>query len=200
MAKRDPANDINLLKEQYKRLVSAVDGFYAGDEFRALDIAVTLRVLVHQTPVSDPLLERLDPKYWDVLTIHHKPLGPKTFFTVRIRLEISSAGGRVIRDDFTSPSYQLVPMRRWWEDDYQPMGRIRVSKSKIVLNAANRLGGAHVGDNVPDIHVALAEPPFYFGMDNGGEKLMMRPDLGYGIVAQAGYEMQDCLERHFPVK
>jgi hypothetical protein len=202
MAKRNPANDINLLKEQYKRLVNAVDGFYAGDEFQALNIAVTLRVLVHKTRTSHPLLARLDRAFWD-LTIQHQPLNPKStsIFCVPIALRISGDGiSRVVRSDFASPNYQLVPMLQWWKHDYQPIGTIRLSKERIILNAANRAGGAHVDDTVPDAHVALAQPPFYFGTDNGGEKTLMQPNIGYGIVAQAGCEMQDCLERHFPVK
>lgn len=200
MAKRDPANDFNLLKDQYKRLVNAVDGFYAGEEFQALNIAVTLRVLVHKTRTSHPLLARLDRKYWD-LTIQHRPLNPKTIFQVPITLHASGDGvSRIGRSDFASPSYQLVPMIQWWKNDYQPMGAVRLSKEQIILNIANTSGGAHVDDEVPDIHVALAQPPFYFGIDNGGQKIFMQPNIGYGIVAQAGCEMQDCLERHFPVK
>ena len=200
MAKRNPANDINLLKEQYKRLVNAVDGFYAGDEFQALNIAVTLRVLVHKTRSSHPLLERLERKYWD-LTIQHSPLNPKVIFSVPISLQISGDGAtRVIRSSFGGPNYQLVPIRQWWKNDYQALGTVRLSKEQVILNAANRAGGAHVDDTVPDAHATLAQPPFYFGMDNGGQKILMQPNIGYGIVAQAGCEMQDCLERHFPVK
>jgi hypothetical protein len=200
MAKRDPANDINLLKEQYKRLANAVDGFYTGDEFRALDIATTLRVLIHKTSSSDPLLERLDPKYLDLM-IQHKPLDPKVIFKVPISLQMSGDGTtRVIRSDFSSPAYRLVLLTEWWNSDYQPMGTIRVSKRQIVLNAANRSGGAHIDDKIPDVHVALAEPPFQFGIDNGGQRILMQPNIGYGIVAQAGLEMQECLERNFHVK
>jgi|SRR5271170_4373332 len=200
MAKRNPANDINLLKEQYKRLVDAVNGFYGGEDFQALNIAVTLRVLVHKTRKSHPLLARLERKYWE-LTIQHTPLDPRVVFNVPISLQISGGGrARVIRSSFAGPNYRLVAMRQWWKNDYQAVGTIRLSKEQITLNVANRAGGAHLDDTVPDVHVALAQPPFYFGMDNAGEKILMQPNIGYGIVAQAGCEMQDCLERHFPVK
>ena len=91
-------------------------------------------------------------------------------------------------------------MRQWWKGDYQAIGGKRLCKEQIVLNAAHKLGGAHVDDEVPDEHIALAQPPFQFGMDNGGNKILIQPNIGYGIVAQAGAEMQDCLERHFSVK
>jgi hypothetical protein len=66
MPKRNSANDINLLREQYNRLLDAVDGYYAGKEFEALNIAITLRVLVHKTRKSQPLLGRLNREYWDL--------------------------------------------------------------------------------------------------------------------------------------
>jgi hypothetical protein len=201
MAKRNRDNDINLLREQYKRLVDAVDGFYSGHEFHALNVAVILRLLVHTTRRSHPLLARLDRKFWD-LTIQHKSLDPRAEgFSVMVNLRISGDGtAQLARSDFASPSYQLVPMRRWWKNDYQVVGTVRLSKEQIILNVANRSGGAHIDDTVPDIHATLVEPPFQFGVEKGGEKILIQPNIAYAIVAQAGYEMQDCLERHFPVK
>jgi hypothetical protein len=197
MAIRHPNNDKNLLQAQYVRLKDGLDGFYAGKDVQALNAAITLRVLVHETKNSKSLLSRLNPDYWD-LTIKHKPLNPKIVFNVPISLQIGGDGTkRVIRGDFNSPSYQLVPLRQWWNDDYQPLGDIRLSKRTIVLNVADKDGGAHVDSAVPDSHATLSEPPFMFGMDNGGQQLFMQPNLAYGIAAQAGCEMQEFLERHF---
>lgn len=197
MATRNPANDTRLLLDQYARLKEALDGFYTGKDVQALNIAITLRVLVHETGNSKSLLSRLGPNYWD-LTIRHKPLRPNAVFVVPIALEIGGDGTRrVVRSGFDSPSYQLVPLRRWWNEDYQPLGATRLSKRTIVLNVAEKDGGAHIDGKVPDSHATLSEPPFVFGVDNGGEKLFMQPNLAYGITAQAGCEMQDCLERHF---
>jgi hypothetical protein len=198
MATRDPANDKKLLQDQYARLKDALDGFYSGKEVQALNVAITLRVLVHETSNSDSLLSRLHQDYWD-LSIQHKPLNPKAVFIVPVSLQIGGDGTRrVIRSGFGSPSFQLVSLRRWWNDDYQPLGSTRLSKRTIVLNVADKDGGAHIDPTVPDSHATLSNPPFMFGMDNGGQKLLMQPNLAYGISAQAGCEMQDYLERHFP--
>src|SRR5580692_6132787 len=198
MAIRHPDNDKKLLQAQYTRLKDALDGFYSGKEVQALTAAITLRVLVHQTNSSESLLFRLNPRYWD-LTIRHKPLNPGAVFVVPVSLQIAGDGTRrVIRSDFSSPSYHLVPLRQWWNDDYQPLGNTRLSKRTIVLNVADKDGRAHVDSKVPDSHATLSEPPFMFGMDNGGQQLFMKPNLAYGIAAQSGCEMQDFLERHFP--
>ena len=116
-----------------------------------------------------------------------------------IGLQIGGDGTRrVVRSEFNSPSYRLVPLRQWWNDNYQPLGSTRLSKKTIVLTVANKDGGAHLDSTVSRTYATLSEPPFMFGMDNGGQKLMMQPNLAYGISAQAGCEMQDYLERHFP--
>jgi hypothetical protein len=198
MATRHPDNDNKLLLAQYARLRDAIDGFYSGKEEQALNVAITLRVLVHETNSSKSLLSRLHQRYWD-LSIQHKSLNPRAVFSVPISLQIRGDGTRrVIRSEFDSPSYGLVSLRQWWTDDYQPLGTTRLSKKTIILNVADKDGGAHVDPKVPDSHAALSEPPFMFGIDNGGVKLWMQPNLAYGIAAQAGCEMQDYLERHFP--
>ncbi|HKN72743.1 MAG TPA: hypothetical protein VJX30_17045 [Terriglobales bacterium] len=198
MITRDPANDKKLLQDQYVRLKDALEGFYSGKEVQALNIAITLRVLVHETSSSGSLLSRLHQDYWD-LPIRHKPPHPRAVFAVPIELQIRGDGiRRVIRRGFDSPSYQLVPLRQWWNGDYQPLGKTRLSKKSIVLNVADKDGGAHVDSKVPNSHATLSEPPFRLGMKNGEQELWMQPNLAYGITAEAGCEIQDYLERHFP--
>ena len=65
MINRDPGNDGNLLRSQCDRLRAAVDGYYADRKEQALNIAITIRVLVHQTGKSHSLLSRLNPDYWE---------------------------------------------------------------------------------------------------------------------------------------
>lgn len=197
---RDPAGDGKLLRQQYDRLKSAVDGFYDGHEFQALNIAVTLRVLVYQTDDSHSLLSRANPGYWN-LDIYHKPLNPRTVFSVPTTLRIGGDGDtRILRSSFDSPNYKLVSLLEWWTAPYQAPSLfkpIRLSKKDIILNVAHKDGGAHVDPKVPETHLGITQPAFRFGMDNGGEKILMQPNLAYGITADAGNEMQDYLERHF---
>lgn len=198
MVVRDPANDTRLLEDQCHRLKDALEGFYAGNDVQALNVAVTIRVLLHETSRSKSLLSRLHSDYWN-LTIYDKPpLAPKAFFALRTPLIISGDGTkRLIRPEFDSDGYRLVPLNRWWNDEYQPLGPLRLSKREIVLNVAHKDGGAHIDGEVPDHHATLSVPPFLFAMDNGGEKHFMQPNMAYGIAAQAGCELQDCLVRHF---
>jgi hypothetical protein len=196
--KRDAANDINLLREQYLRLASALDGYYSGHEFEALNAAVCLRVLVHDTPKSRSMLSRFGKKHRD-LDIRHKRVNPEAVaISIKVAMRISGDGeSKIVRSDFSVPDYDLVPLDKWWSSPYQVVGTTWQSKQKIVLDVANKAGGAHVDDKVPLRHAQLVEPPFMFGL--AGQTLT-RPNLAYAITAQAGCEMQDYLERHFAMK
>jgi hypothetical protein len=199
MATRNPGNDLALVRQQYDRLKEAVDAFYAGKEVQALNIAITMRVLIHETDRSRSLLSRVNPNYWD-LTIHHRPvLNPRAIFAVPVTIQIGGDGTRkIIRTNLDSPSYQLVPLRQWWNAEYQPLGKLRLSKKDIILTVADKDGGAHIDAKVPDGHATLSEPPFRIGvMMKNGEGLFSQPNLAYNITAQCGYEMQAFLERHF---
>lgn len=200
MVTRNAANDEKLLQSQYTRLKDALNGFYAGSGVQALNVAITMRVLVHETKHSESLLSRLRQDYWD-LTIRHKPLNPRAVLVVPMRFQLVGGGtGRLLRSGFDSPSYRFVPLRRWWNDDYQPLGNIKLSKKTIVLNVSDKDGGAHVDDKVPDSHATLSEPPVRIGIEvnDAGQQRWLQPNLAYGITAEAGCEMQDYLERHFP--
>jgi hypothetical protein len=160
MVVRNPGNDGNLLKLQYARLREALEGYYAGKEEQVLNVATTIRVLIHDKPStgSRSLLSRLNPDYWD-LTIYDKPpLSTKAVFALRTPLVMTGGGvNRIVRPTFFAPLYQDVSLKVWWTSDYQPLGATWLSKEKIVLNVADKDGGAHVDDKVSETHATLSD-------------------------------------------
>jgi hypothetical protein len=86
----------------------------------------------------------------------------------------------------------------WWASDYQPLGGKWLSKETIVRTVADKDGGTHVDDKVPDTHATLSQPPVRLGTEGGGQLSFIQPNMAYDITAQAGCELQECLERHFP--
>src|SRR3989442_14160475 len=83
-----------LLSEQHSRLKEAVDAYFSGKDVQALNIAITLRVLVHETSKSRSLLSRLNQHYWE-LPIHHRPvLNPNAVFAVPVTLQAGGDGDR----------------------------------------------------------------------------------------------------------
>lgn len=189
-----------LLRDQYTLLRDSVRGFYAGDTAKAIEIAARVRTLVHQsdprpgqTP-SRPLLFFIDPDY-SGLPIFHKVLMPGAVLALNQGIQISGGGvgAKFIRPDFSSPSYSLVSLKRWWTDAYLAMGPIRTSKKQIILDVANKDGGAHVDSEVPVRHAMATEPPVIFGSDGNFTRL----NLARGTVGQTGSELLDYLETHF---
>jgi hypothetical protein len=196
MVTRTPSGYLQLLQDQYVLLKDSVAGFYAGTAAKANDVAVRIRTLVHSTDKSRALLSFVAPNYLE-LDIYHRSsrLSEKAVFFLQQPIRIT-AGGRsaIMRDDFTNPNYKLVPLERWWMDEYLVIGQVRSSKKQIVLDVANKDGGAHVDEEVPARYVAASEPPFIFGANDQ----FVRPNLARSTVAQAGNELLNYLERHFP--
>lgn len=63
MVTRSQTGYTRLLKDQYELLRDAVSDFYAGNEARANDVAVRIRVLVHNTQTSKALLSYVAQDY-----------------------------------------------------------------------------------------------------------------------------------------
>jgi len=194
---RNPGGYLRLLKDQYDLLKDAVDGFYEGKEAKANDAAVRIRTLVHNSSTSTALLSLVAPDYMDLL-IYHRPKAsdhPRAVFVLKQPIQMSGDGkSKFIRDDFTKPDYKLVPLRQWWTEDYLVIGAVGSSKKQVVLDLANKDGGAHVDPDVPFRHAAASEPPLIFGLNEHS----VRPNLARSTAAQAGNELLEYLERNFP--
>jgi hypothetical protein len=201
MVSRVPANDGNLLRAQYERLRHALDGYYVGKREQALNVAATIRVLVHDKPssASRSLLSRLNAAYWDLSVYDKLPPHPNAVLTIRTSIVFTGGGPtRMGRPRFLETLYHLVPLRQWWTGDYQILGDKRLSKETIVRAVADKDGGVHVDAKVPQAYATLSEPPVRYGTEDGGHFSFVRPNMAYDVTAQAGCELQDYLERHFP--
>jgi hypothetical protein len=195
MVTRSAAGNAKILKEQYELLKDALNDYYAGAEVKAIEIAVHIRTLVHQTDSSHAFLATMVPNYRK-LDIYHKSPNPKAIFSLMQGISMSGDGkSKFIRDDFSKGSHELVPLERWWTEPYLKIGpSVHSSKKDVVLDVANKDGGAHVDPKgVPTRHAAATEPPLYFGVNEN----RVRPNLARSTVAQAGNELLDYLERHF---
>jgi hypothetical protein len=175
-------------------LKDSVNDYYAGVEARAIDVAVRIRTLVHDTDKSHAFLGTIDPNF-QKLDIYRKRPAPKdVVFSIPMHLHVSGVGpSKIIKDDFALGFHELIPLERWWTEDYLRIGAVRSSKRRVVLDVANTDGGAHVDPEVPARHVVASEPPLRLGQNENS----VRPDLARSTVAQAGHELLDYLERHF---
>lgn len=86
-----------LLRDNYTLLRDSVEGFYAGNYAKALEIAVRLRTLIHQSDSrpgqipSRPLLDFIDPGYLKLSIYHKLPENPGVVFAVNQRIQIGAS-------------------------------------------------------------------------------------------------------------
>ncbi|HEU0369109.1 MAG TPA: hypothetical protein VFR42_07870, partial [Candidatus Acidoferrum sp.] len=66
MVTRTPGGNAQLVKVQYGLLKAAVNDYFDGVEARALDVAVRIRTLVHNTGNSHPFVATIDPTVYEV--------------------------------------------------------------------------------------------------------------------------------------
>jgi hypothetical protein len=196
--KRTNAELAAMLQQQYVLLADSIDGYYSGNPLRALDIAVRIRVLVHETPNSRSLLGQLDNSYFtrDIFDVH--PASPRSIIFLPLRIRLDSAGGQFERPQFTPEFCRRVRLSRWWNDDYIPIrgGAEWLTKKDIVLNVANKEGGAHVDGAASAAHAELNSS--WVLLQNGRNVdtgLILNNALG--VVANAGCELKEFLENHF---
>jgi len=145
------------LDEQIEFLRASAKSFDCGAESEAKRLAVTIRVLLHDTTKSHSLLQQLGLKPNMPLVHSGRPLprGPK-------RNRIQNLDGGLCR---LGPEGKYVPFLGdfppdrdhppqcfldWWHREVFTDGEgAEFSRRKYVLNVANKDGGAHVAPKLP---------------------------------------------------
>lgn len=164
-AARLPRADLEqLLEEAVAFLQASAAAFDAGFEAEAKRLAVTLRVLLHDTAQSHSLMKQLklkDRTQWVDTAI---PINPRNLLPswglVIVRV-VSGQGAQYI-----APLNDLSPDRRnpprsfrvWWDTDIlKDQNGELWSRKRMVLHLANKEGGAHVDPSLDDAYKKLVE-------------------------------------------
>jgi hypothetical protein len=191
------------LREQMDLLHTSVTAFYNGHFAEALRIATSIRVLVHETGGSKPLLKLIRP---DGLTLQIPAytegarLGEDEVILFAVGIRLGPATSVAPAVDVHSSHYSVTTVGAWWE---RPVFRFQskvgtqltYSRKRVVLILANREGGAHVDPNEdPDYVRLITDEPLSF-ICNGAR--LETPDLARYLVAQSGVEMLECLKLNF---
>jgi hypothetical protein len=142
---------IEQLRRHIKFLKRSCAAFDAGHTEEALRIAVTLRVLFHDTKKSTSLLTHLGLKSSSLVLSSFEPgyIENKEDGTFRVTIPVmlDSLGerkaplSRARRHDFITAS-------EWWQEVIV-FTNYEISRKDVILSAANQDGGAHV-DATPD--------------------------------------------------
>jgi hypothetical protein len=197
---RPKENILARLKEQMEFLRTSLRAFYAGNFAESVRIATIIRVLVHESPASKPLLNMAQPDGLDLPILDHAGEWPGADvilgFAVSVRLGPTIAPAV----DLGSSHYIVSSVCAWWNRVVftfpSRIGtQLTYRRKQVVLILANKEGGTHVDPNEdPDYARLLTDLPLSFA-DYGFQT--ETPDLARFLTAQSGVEMLECLKRNF---
>jgi hypothetical protein len=191
------------LREQTDFLRTSLRGFYEGQFAESLRIATIIRILVHETAMSKPLLTQVQPNGLDLQILEHvgeaEPDEEEVFrFAVSMRMGPGATLAPAV--DLGSSHHTMSSIGPWWNRTVfkfrSQLGRELIyTRKKVVLILANTEGGAHVDPNEdPDYARLLTDQPLTFTIEGVDIK---SPDLARFLTAQSGVEMLECLRRNF---
>lgn len=168
------------LKEQISFLEASVNSFDSGAEEEAKRLAVTIRILVHNTPLSHSLLGQLGKKL--------------IFFDTSLDLDshnVLAHGGLIyiltgphqtryvpMLDNVSPNTVKMIDFDSWWNKPVfvDKQGR-ELTRKDLILTAANQDGGAHVDPSIDETYANLSRKGLDLIVNHGtGEKTMDKPE------------------------
>ena len=128
MAKLSGENKKQYLRERFEEqrlfLSKSIKEFVSGDLAEAVRIAITIRVLVHETGSSKSLLGQLTPNYLDLKILdrapvreetHELPHGTQSVVVMSVPISVKkNAEGVFLNPDLDVEAYQASILGKWW--------------------------------------------------------------------------------------
>lgn len=160
------------LKKQIKFLRTSCNTFDKGDWEEAIRIATCVRVLLHDTKKSTSILKQLNAKNINLFSTRaldtKRSSEPGMQFccgfamgVIQVGLGTRSSYGPDL-SDYALNSSILLPFEEWWERQVVwPISREhQLTRKFIILTAANKDGGAHVDEKLPEEYQKLSNETF----------------------------------------
>jgi len=194
------------LEDQRHLLKTAIGGMAAGDLAQALHVATQIRVLVHETGSSKPLLKHLDKNYLELPILDRIPepqpavaagvLAITFFCPVSAQLK-APAGTISLIAELEANRYAVSTLGRWWRNACMVLPGIGpVERRELILGLSNKEGGAHVDADITEKYKNLMASKFFNAKINDVD--LGAVNISRLVAGKAGVELLDCLERNFP--
>jgi hypothetical protein len=188
------------LNEQLGFLRVSCREFDSGNKAEAKRIALTTRILVHDTEHSKSLLKMLGVKkgfrFYDT-TFEELPNNVMPYLGL---VGVKSGGGDT---EYWAPLDQGEPSRyqkdrvlspKWWLMPIVNNKRgLIVTRKKLILAMCNKAGGAHIDDAPGDYERLRDDPGYYLTV---GKEIIKGWELE--STRQIGYELERSLLEGFP--
>lgn len=191
--------------EQHRQLLrSAIGQMTEGNLVHALTVATSIRVLIHETGSSIPLLKRLRNDYLSLPIFtapapRPQPCPPnvRAVTVMHIAANLMVAGGKLsLNPAMKIESCEQRTLGRWWTDlGLVVPGGTPLSRKDIILGIANK-EGAHVDDDMPRNYRIMLQSKSLQIKINDAEYEQV--NITKYVCGTAGVELLDCLERNFP--
>lgn len=143
------------LAEHFERLERRCNDYDNGHLTEAKSIAVLLRTVFHDGRTSRSLVTQLDG--WSRMINSSSVDAPGVGFPRLVQLRLSSAGSATFLAPLGDRACQPVSASVWWtKDEIFRVGGEVLYRQSFVRWVADRDGGAHVDEELPDVYVLLA--------------------------------------------
>lgn len=189
---RSPEDLGEQLRIQLEMLGGACERFDGGSVYEAQNIARIIRLLVHKTRRSHPLLEHAGamPSKWMDTAIPDDPSSPMSYFGL-ISIELGPAGSQFRADLDGRDPIRWIDFEVWWRIPVVSIrGGASHSREDIVLTVADQDGGAHVDPGVDSEYFELSRRnalQLFSGTADEGLSPMAHPHLV--LIRQIGHEV-----------
>jgi len=190
------------LRDQIALMQLACKSFDGGHEVAAKHIALTLRVLLHQTPKSHSLLGQLklrDGRFIDTAGPLSKTnlLSDSNLTAAQVTPDGSRWVPHVLVDG--GPFVNKIPFADWWNEPVIKSQRgEKFNRREIIGHVSNTDGGAHVDPDLDEAYMNLSRKNslgWIFTKD-GVEIPMKGPELA--SIRQIAYEVMETLKLSAP--
>ncbi|MFC8763562.1 hypothetical protein ACFUAG_23015 [Streptomyces sp. NPDC057193] len=203
---RSRADLLEMLDENVAFLRASAASFDAGFEAEAKRLAVTLRVLLHDTASSHSLLDQLGLKdqmaYVDTASrIDPRNLLPAAPALVLMRMKSGVGADYFAPLDTPLPPSRIhppAPFTSWWTEEHtRDASGALWSRRKFVLTMSNKEGGAHVDPHLNSAYENLArQNGMGFISNASGENLPLDGNVAAISVRQIAHEFMKTLDAH----
>lgn len=200
---RPRADLLENLAESHQFLDRSASAFDDGCDGEAKRLAVTLRVLLHDTQVSHSLLKQLEAKDKIRFLDTAEPINPGNllstsgFLIMRMTQTNEGAVGEYIAPLGDGPPRSRVTgFDEWWKTPVMKLDATTWSREDFVLSLANQEGGGHVDPNLNESYQKLAKKNgLGWEIASGGKSEPLRGNAVSLAVRQITYEYAKTVER-----
>jgi hypothetical protein len=146
------------LAEQLEFLQASADAFDRGRDGEAKRLAVSVRVLVHETKNSRSLLGQLGLLSQNfVSTVFPDVVGNLTAHGGLISMAVSGPETSYIAMLDDVPMVRQLSFRDWWDETvFTDDTKTTLSRRELVLSVADQDGGAHVDPTLNEAYAKLS--------------------------------------------